>query len=124
MVITRQEPDRVYHGLPCSMVAVGCAKGLTNIFEIEKLRSPLLKEDGYLTLQGGNRLVRDNLDVKKRTDFRRNERPTLQEYIEAHPDSRAVICVLGHLLYYEGNGTYWSFFENEDDPVVAVWELK
>jgi len=126
MTITRINPPAVYNGLPCSMVAVGCALGYTSIKDIEKLRSPLLHKDGYLPLNGGNKLIRQNLPIKRggRTDYRRGERPTLRQWLNDHPGGPAVICVYGHLLYTDGTGKYYSFFDNLDDDVVSSWELE
>lgn len=37
--------------------------------------------------------------------------------------NRAAVCVLGHFIYVNGED-YWSFFNNENDPVVCVWYIK
>ena len=104
---------------PCSVVAVICAlKDLTG--KETPLCLPNLKSDGYATLEDANRFIRRNLSVKKRTDYKRGERPLLKELNLENP---AVVCVYGHFLYVN-KGSYWSFFDNEGDEVVAVWELK
>ena len=110
-------PDYDLNNLPCSIVAVSCALGYVPDFT-EYMKK--LKSDGYATLNASNRFIRDNLDVKKRTDYKRGQRPLLKDL---HLDRRAIVCVYGHLVYLD-HETYWSFFENEDDDVVAVWELK
>lgn len=110
----RNIPGSEYRGLPCSMVAVGCAKGGT------PMDLPDLKNDGYATLAAMNKFVRANLGVKRQVKFRRGERPKLKDL---HFDGRAIVCVLGHYLYLD-HEDYWSFFKNGQDDVVALWELE
>lgn len=120
----RITPDDVYLDLPCSMVAVGCAlgdKGAVLAAE-DGLRSPELHSDGYLSLDGLNRLIRANMAVKKMEYFKRGERPTLYNWAHEHIGQRAVICLLGHYIYFNGYD-YFSYFENDDDPVVKVWYI-
>lgn len=80
----RITPDKIYNDLPCSQVAVGCALGITDKEAVLRLKSPCLKNDGYLSLDGMNALVRANLDVKKRVNYRGGERPALRDW--AHSD--------------------------------------
>ena len=120
----RITPANAYRGLPCSMVAVGCAMQTVDTAVISGLRSPDLQTDGYLSLNGMNALVRANLRVKKRVNYKRGERPALRVW--AHGDGagkKAVVCVLGHYLYFDGRD-YHSFLWNGGDPVVAVWYLE
>ena len=112
-------PGNQYLNMPCSVVAVGCA--LHGTTALNGLFSNDLHNDGYLSLKGMNALARANLPVKRFYKFKRGERPTLEELAKAL-NRNAIICVLGHFLYVEGN-SYYSFFENEKDQVVAVWEL-
>ena len=114
-------PDRIYDGLPCSMVAVGSALKLTDQASVSRLKSDVLKNDGYLSLDGMNRLIRANMSVKKKVSYKRNERPSLKVWA-AHTVERAIVCVYGHFLYFDGKD-YHSFFNNADDPIVAVWYL-
>ena len=46
-------------------------------------------------------------------------RKTLKEF---HLEN-AIVCCYGHFIYLNGDN-YYSFFDNENDKVVAVWELK
>lgn len=108
----RIEPGRELAGLPCSNVAVSCAVGKTVIRETSH-------QDGYMTLRDNNRFVRDNLAVKRYRYFKKTERPILRDL----KLEKAIVCVYGHLVYLEGD-RYWSFFDNENDSVVAYWELK
>ena len=110
-------PDQFLSGMPCSIVAVACAKGeMPDITEYSRK----LKSDGYASLNVANRFIRDNLDIRKRTDYKRGQRPKLKDL---HLKGKAVVCVYGHLIYLDGE-TYWSFFDNEDDDVVTVWLIK
>lgn len=81
-----------------------------------------IKSDGYVTLKDMNKLVRKNFDVTKRLTFKRGERPTLKDFIRDNPYETAIICCLGHYLYLQ-EGTYYSFFNNDNDDVVSVWLL-
>ena len=127
----RIEPDEVYKGLPCSVVAVGCAMGTADRAEVNGLYGDVLSgacgakihTDGYLPLDGLNRLIRAHMTVKKRENFKRGQRPALRDFAHAHLGQRAVICVLGHYLYFDGRD-YHSFFWNGGDPVVSVWHLE
>lgn len=109
----RIDPRKELHGFPCLMVALSCAKGylITDIND--------LKDDGYATLKVANKHIRQYLKIKKRYDYKRGQRPLLKDL---HLDGKALVCVYGHLIYLEGE-TYWSFFENEEDEVVAVWVI-
>lgn len=127
----RITPNDIYQGLPCSVVAVGSALGITDKAIVNGIYGdamsgsygPRLKSDGYLSLNGLNGLIRAHLQVKKREDFKRGERPALRDFAHSHLGQRAVICVLGHYLYFDGRD-YHSFLWNGGDPVVAVWYLE
>lgn len=117
-------PNDCYRGLPCSAVAVGCALGITDAHTVREkgLISPDLHSDGYLSLKGMNALVRANLSVIRRVGFKRGERPALRDFAHANIGHRAVVCVAGHFVYFDGRD-YHSFFWNGGDPVIAVWYL-
>ena len=117
----RITPDKIYRGKPCSVVAVGCALHNTSREVLKSLTSPLLRSDGYLSLDGMNRLVRANMAVTRRRNFRRGERPCLRDFCHGF-DGKAVVCVAGHFVYVE-DGDYYSFLWNGDDEVIAVWEV-
>ena len=102
---------------PCSVVAVACAlngNAITGDY-YEKLRN-----DGYATLDVANKYIRANLPIKKRLNFRRGLRPKLKHL---HFAGKAIVCVYGHFLYLD-HEEYWSFFDNEDDEVVTIWEIR
>ena len=114
--MVREIPNYYLVDDPCLVTALYCATGL---FESPR-GYPELKADGYATLSSANKWIRQNLKIKKRTDYKRGERPKLRDL---HLDGQAVVCVLGHYIFVD-HEKYWSFFDNEDDDVVAVWELK
>lgn len=118
-------PDKVYNEVPCSVVAVGTALGKTDAewvgFLWRKAKLEGLKPDGYLSLDGMNQYIRENLKVRKKTSYKRGERPFLKDFLKDNK-GRYIICVYGHYIYANG-GEYYSFFNNDRDPVVATWEL-
>lgn len=118
----RHTPRNIYRRKPCSVVAVGCALKCTDESALKALKSPLLHSDGYLSLDGMNRLARANLSVKKRLNFKRGQRPILRDFCHGF-SGKAIVCVAGHYVYVEG-GDYWSFFWNGDDEVISVWEIE
>ena len=115
-------PDKIYQGKPCSVVSVGCAMKIASEDALQSLFSSKLRSDGYLSLKGMDELVRANLSVIWRRDYRRGERPTLRDFCHGY-SGKAVVCLLGHFVYVEG-GDYYSFYFNGDSPVVAVWEVQ
>lgn len=117
-------PAECYRGLPCSAVAVGCAMGITNAFTVgvAGLISLDLHADGYLSLDSMNRLIRGHLRVLKRENYRRGERPALRDWAHEHLGAKAIVCVRGHYVYFDGKD-YHSFFFNGGDPVISIWYL-
>ena len=114
--------DDIYQGLPCSVVATGCALKISDLSALSALVSGDLHNDGYLSLDGMNRLIRANMGVEKAESYRRGNRPALRDWAHEHLGKRAIVCVLGHFLYFDGRD-YHSFFWNGGDPVVKVWYL-
>lgn len=118
----RIEPSERYYDKPCSYVAVGCA--YENIFN-KKFEVGLpsgLKNDGYLSLNFMDKFAREILSIKKKTYFKRDQRIRLKDFLKDNR-KKYCVCVLGHFLYVN-NGDYWSFFENEEDYIVCVWEIE
>lgn len=54
--------------------------------------------------------------------YKRGERPALKEFLKTNFE-KCGICVYGHFIYAEGPD-YWSFFDNDNDEIVAIWYLK
>ena len=116
-------PSNVYRDVPCSVVAVGCAAGITSKEAVQRLYSSSLHSDGYLSLDGMNRLVRAHVGVKRRVNYKRGQRQVLRDWSHEHLGTRAVICVAGHFIYFDGRD-YHSFFWNGGNEVISVWELE
>ena len=121
-MITRYIPESVYHGVPCSIVAVGTALGYETEEEVGSLKPIGIYPDGYLPLEAGNKFIRQHLPVAKREYFKRGQRPRLGDILAGNK-REAIICCYGHLIYADGE-SYYSFFENVNDDVVSVWWLK
>ncbi|MBR6287094.1 MAG: hypothetical protein IKR18_08945 [Bacteroidaceae bacterium] len=118
----RITPRDKYLYEPCSFVSTGCAyEDITGkTFDAELPDG--LRDNGYLTLDNMNSFIRLFLPVKKKIFFPKGERLTLREYLLANQE-KCIICVLGHFLY-ANRQDYWSYFDNDGDPVVCVWLLK
>ena len=115
-------PDKKYENLPCSQVAAGCAYEDIHDRKLSGTVAIKLKNaEGYATLKEVNKVVRAVLPVSKQKYFPRSERITLKEFLATN-NKKCTVCVLGHYIYVN-NQDYYSFFENEDDPVVCVWYL-
>ena len=107
-------PNEELINLPCSVVAVSCA-----LDSVPK-DLPELKPDGYATLKAANKFIRKHLDVQKYVSFKRFARPKLKDIVF---ESEAIVCILGHFIYVKQD-IYYSFFDNDNDPIVAIWFLK
>ena len=103
--------------MPCVMVAVNSALRSYK----DETEPPVLRDDGYCTLQDANKYIRKYLPVKKRMDFKRGSRPKLRDIPVFEP---AIVCVKGHYIYWHGDGLYESYFDNANDEVVTAWILK
>lgn len=120
--IVRKEPDKKYRGQPCSVTCVGTAYDHIHTWPFTIIKPEGMRYDGYLRLRDMNQFAREYLPIAKRIDFKKNERPRLKEFLQTN-ETRCCICVLGHYLYADTQ-TYWSFFDNDDDKVIAVWYLR
>ena len=121
-IITRKEPDKKYRGQPCSVTCVGTAYDNVHTWPFEIVKPEGMRYDGYLKLHNMNRFAREYLPIARRVDFKKSERPQLKEFLQTN-EAQCCICVLGHYLYADAR-TYWSFFNNDDDEVIAVWYLR
>lgn len=117
----RIEPLRKFYCFPCSYVGVGCAYEDIYKEDFKALLPEELKSSGYLSLDDANRFIRKHLKVRKKVYYRRKDRFTLKEFLENNSE-RCCICVLGHFIYVNGKD-YWSYYDNDDDPVVCIWYL-
>lgn len=113
--MTQILPEDYLSGFPCTIVSISTALGKLTIPEDISFRN-----DGYLTLCKMNKFIRTYLPVRKRVDHRRGQRPKLKDMIF---DGKAIVCVYGHCIYVDGEN-YYSFFDNSEDEIVAIWYLK
>ena len=114
-------PNDIYLEKPCSMVAVGTARGET---DRRKLKTPEgLKADGYLSLNNMTKYIKENLGKAKKVVYKRGERPLLREWVHSNIGKKAIVCCLGHFVYVDGKD-YYSYFPNGGDEVVCVWILE
>ena len=120
--IIRKEPDKKYRGQPCSVTCVGTAYDHIHTWPFMIVKPEGIRYYGYLSLKYMNQFPREFLPGAKRVDFKKNERPQLKDFLSTN-DARCCICVLGHYLYADTQ-TYWSFFDNDNDEVIAVWYLR
>jgi hypothetical protein len=68
-------------------------------------------------------LLKANLSIQGKVYYKRDERMALRDFAHANEGRKAVICLLGHYVYFDGHN-YHSFFWNGGDPVVQAWYLK
>ena len=119
----RIEPGEMYRGMPCSVVSVGIARGCTDYREILALIAPGTHKDGYLSLKNMDALILANLEVDCKVYYKRGQRMKLREFARANAGKKAIICLLGHFVYFDGRD-YYSFFSNGGDEVVQAWYLE
>ena len=117
-MMIRQDPESYLYDKPCCYVAVACALGEqpTNINDFFQQ----IRDDGYATLQKANRFIRDNLNIKGTVTYKKGEIPLLKDL---KLDRRAIVLVIGHFVYVDGD-KYWSYFQNDFDEVVQIWFIK
>ena len=121
-MITRNTPSDKYNGMPCSYVGTGCAYEDFYCKPFLEELPDALKDDGYLSLDAANSFIRKHLPIRKKTYYKRSERPLLKVFLTGNT-KKYLICVYGHFIYANGE-YYWSFFNNENDQVVCTWEIK
>ena len=115
-------PKEKFYGYPCSYVGVGCAYEDIYKKPFDEDLSEDARNDGYLTLDGANKYLRKYIPVRKKDYYKRNERMLLCDFLQDNTE-KCLVCVLGHFVYVCGQD-YYSFFRNENDPVVCVWYIK
>lgn len=125
----RITPKDFYLDLPCSVVSIGCASEmLRGTFDYDKIRAfseQASANDNYATLRSVNEQVRKFFNVKKYTYYIREQRKTLNQLAGLQNwknGFNAIVCILGHFIFVN-NDSYYSYFNNDNDKVVAVWEL-
>ena len=120
-------PKDFYLDLPCSVVSIGCAsETLHGSFDYGKIKAfseMASANDNYATLRSVNEQVRKFFNVKKYTYYTRNIRKPLYDWFRNKVCENAIICCLGHFIYCNKD-SYYSYFDNSTDMVVAVWEIE
>lgn len=117
----RITPDSKYLNMLCSYVGTGCAYENIMGKPFKAVLPPELRSDGYLSLDAENRFIRRFLPIRKKKYFKRAERFPLRDFL-AYNKCKCGVCVYGHFIYVDGSN-YWSFFDNENDPVVCIWYI-
>lgn len=77
--------------------------------------------EGYRKLSDMNKTVKWYFPNAKYHYFKKNERVNLDKI--GNNLNKAIICVKGHYIYVEED-KYYSFFDNLEDEVVAIWVLE
>lgn len=121
--MNRITPKDFYLDLPCSVVSIGCAsEKIKGSFDYDKLKlfsEQTKANDNYATLKSVNEQIHRFFNVRRYTYYSRAERKLLKQIILGN----AIVCVYGHFIFVSGDD-YYSYFDNENDKVVAVWELE
>lgn len=118
--------DTLFNDVPCIIVSL-----LTATFSFEKTY-PMLRtreefnsnnhlhhKDSYCTLKEANRVIRALFDVNKYIYYKRSERKKLKDL---ELEGINIICCKGHYISTNDN-EYYSFFNNDNDEVIAIWKL-
>lgn len=127
-MICRQIDSKSYNGLPCILVAIDQAY---NFFGKEfparkMLEFPLFKnnelfdKNGYCSLRKARECINYLFKVKSYRFIKGKRRNPLKEYDLM---GKYIILVKGHYVASLDN-TYFSIFNNDNDEVVALWELE
>ena len=127
-MICRQIDSGSYNGLPCILVAIDQAcKCFGKEFPARKmLEFPLFKnnelfdKNGYCSLRKARECINYLFKVKSYKFIKGKRRKPLKEYDLI---GNYIILVKGHYVA-SWNNTYFSIFNNDNDEVVALWELE
>ena len=115
----RKEPPKSYESEPCSIVALLCYNGLYDKTLYEYAEQ--FVSEGYMSLADMTKVIKEFfIQFKVYKYFKKNIRPFLRQL--DFKDKEAIACVEGHYIYIKNN-VYYSFFDNNNDKVVAVWYL-
>ena len=126
-ITTVKKEDGVLEQLSCSTLSILMAmfgkpeNELPPLPTLEQIGQGItLYTDGYRSLTSMNKSVRYFCHVKQYKYFKKSDRKNLKDF--DFTNKKAIVCVLGHYVYVENN-TYYSFFDNDNDKVVAIWYL-
>lgn len=111
--------------MPCSIVALSCATKIHPEWFYDRYRGHIRK-DGYMSLNNMKKMVKDYYRVVKSVYLENGKRVALKDF-KFEPSKQYIVCVLGHYIYLSTKTkdlTYYSYFNNEDDDVIEVWEIE
>lgn len=127
-MICRQIDSESYNDIPCILVAIDQAyKCFDKEFPARKmLEFPLFKnnelfdKNGYCSLRKARECINYLFKVKSYKFIKGERRKPFKEYDLI---GKYIILVKGHYVT-SWNNTYFSLFNNDNDEVVALWELE
>ena len=127
-MIFRQIDSESYNGLPCILVAIdqaykcfGKEFPVSKIFEFPLFKNnELFDKNGYCSLRKAKECINYLFKVKSYKFIKGERRKPLKEYDLM---GKYIILVKGHYVA-SCNNTYFSTFNNDNDEVVALWELE
>lgn len=106
--------------LPCSQIALMCAA--EDMVVPLTVQPPKVDKVGYCRLQDMNQVIRKVFPQARFIYVNRAFRNTLSHLIAGHQGIKMIICVQGHFIYFNGSD-YYSYFNNDNDTVIAIWML-
>ena len=127
-MIHKQIDSESYNGLPCIFVAIDQAyKSFGKEFPARKMlefplfkNNELLDKNGYCSLRKARECINYLFKVKSYKFIKGKRRKPLKEYDLI---GKYIILVKGHYVA-SWNNIYFSLFNNDNDEVVAWWELE
>ena len=114
----RVSPAAILGHLPGSIIAVACASGGdwsdSNAFyeSTKKSKQP--------ELSAVNSFIRENIDIRRRIDYRKDERPMLKDL---HLNGRAIVSACGNYIYVD-HERYWAYVNSEYGLVDVIWIIR
>jgi len=103
---------------PCSILALGLAISKAKL-KVDEVGIKVDK-NGYCQLRNIDDAIRIHFKVEQYRYYREFTRRKLSDFIEF--PGQYIVCVKGHYIYVDGSN-YYSFFDNDEDMVVAYWKL-
>ncbi len=106
---------------PCSYIALVCATK-DMVVPFLSVHLPKVDRKGYCKLADMTPSIKAHFPNVRYIYVRPAWRSTLSNFIEGHKGTKAIICVQGHFIYFDGTD-YYSYFDNDQDTVIAIWML-
>ena len=110
--------------LPCSSVVLYVASKEFGV-DYNEIRYPKTTKQGYCSLVDMTKALSDIFlfDYIYYTKDERFYLKDIESLSKRYGMKKAIICVRGHYIYVDDD-TYYSFFPNLGDEVIAIWFLK